>query len=181
MVWMNDDSNFLEEHVEVLPWLLPVFEKTPMYQEMMKEDIFALSKDADTFLKSVEGCEGEQYSPGTNSKLIVLLREQDINLQKIRLQLVQKDKLISVFFWLTYDSRMMFSGGIMFSVFCKLLRIISKQLKKKQKGRLLREFLKKWFKRVMLEFHLSWKSRKLLSRQLTFSSRKRRRLISWRI
>lgn len=96
MVWINEYSNFSEEHVEVLPWLLPVFEKSPMYQIMMKEDIFALSKDTDTFLKSVEGCEEEQYSPAANSKLIVLLREQDINLQKIRLQLVQKDKLVSV-------------------------------------------------------------------------------------
>lgn len=96
MVWINEYSNFSEEHVEVLPWLLPVFEKSPVYQIMMKEDIFALSKDADTFLKSVEGCEEEQYSPAANSKLIVLLREQDINLQRIRLQLVQKDKLVSV-------------------------------------------------------------------------------------
>lgn len=41
----------------------------------------------------------------------------------------------------------------MFSVFYRLLRIINKQLKKKQKGRLLREFMKKLFKKVKLEFH----------------------------
>ena len=56
-----------------------------------------LSNDADTFLKSVEGCEDEQYSPVKNSKLIVLLREQDKCLQKVRFDLVQKQKLISVF------------------------------------------------------------------------------------
>ena len=69
----------------------------------------------------------------------------------------------------------------MFSVFYRLLRIINKQLKKKQKGTLLREFMMKWFKKVKLEFHQPQKARRILSSQLTFSNKKRRRLMNQRI
>ena len=44
---------FLESPVTVLPWLLPEFRELPEYQRMLKEDILLLSKDLDTFLKSV--------------------------------------------------------------------------------------------------------------------------------
>lgn len=70
----------------------------PLYQSMVKDDIFLLSKDLDTFLKSVEGCEDDQYSPANNSQLIVLLRDQDTRLQKARLLLVQKEKVVDVEF-----------------------------------------------------------------------------------
>ena len=86
----------LDEPVTVLPWLLPIFKDSPAYQQMVKEDILMLSKDEDTFTKSVEGCEDDYYNPTKNSRLIILLREQDKTLQKIRFTLVQNEKRIDV-------------------------------------------------------------------------------------
>ena len=88
---------FIESPVTVLPWLLPEFKELPEYQRMLKEDILLLSKDLDTFLKSVEGCEDEQYNPSKNSQLIILLREQDMRLQKARFLLGQKEKKVDVY------------------------------------------------------------------------------------
>ena len=116
----------LEEPVTVLPWLLPIFKDSPAYQQMVKEDILMLSKDEDTFIKSVEGCEDDQYDPLKNSKLIVLLREQDKSLQKIRFALVQNEKRIDVCFEFGLERRMITSGAITSSVCFKLSRITSK-------------------------------------------------------
>ena len=63
---------------------------------MIQDDILLLSNDEETFLKSVYGCEDDRYSPINNRQLIMLLREKDVQLQKIRYQLVQKQKQITV-------------------------------------------------------------------------------------
>ena len=67
---------------------------------MIQDDILLLSTDAETFLKSVDSCEDDRYSPVNNKQLIMLLREKDVHLQQIRYQLVQKDKKITVVVWL---------------------------------------------------------------------------------
>ena len=75
----------------MLPWDLPEFVASPMYQSMLQSDILQLSKDPETFLKAIEGCEDERYSPNSNAKMIVLLRKADKQLQTIRFQLVQQE------------------------------------------------------------------------------------------
>lgn len=76
--------------------MLPEFVSSPVYQNMIKCDILLLSNDPETFLKSCEGCEDPKYSPNNNAKLIVLLRQHDEQLQKIRFQLVQRDAKVDV-------------------------------------------------------------------------------------
>ena len=68
----------------------------PDVKEKLREEVLILSKDLDTFLNDVEGCEDEKYSPEKNSELIVQLREKDSRLQKARFLLVQRDNLIDV-------------------------------------------------------------------------------------
>ena len=84
----------------VVPWLFPEFLDQPEFKEKLREEILTLSKDLDTFLNDVEGCEDEKYSPEKNYQLIVQLREKDSRLQKARFLLVQRDNLIDVIFGL---------------------------------------------------------------------------------
>ena len=101
---------------DCLPWDLPEFQNTE-YGEMLKSDILLLSQDSDTFLKTVEGCEDEKYSPSVNTRLIVLLREKDTRLQSVRYEIVQKAKLIDVGLNKALYRRMIISGGTIFFVF----------------------------------------------------------------
>ena len=69
----------------------------------LKTSILDLSKDLDTFVKEVEESDDPRYSPDSNSRLIVRLREADKRLQKARFLLVQRDALIDVPFWFLCD------------------------------------------------------------------------------
>ena len=95
----------------MLPWDLPEFVASPMYQSMLQSDILQLSKDPETFLKAIEGCEDERYSPNSNAKMIVLLRKADKQLQTIRFQLVQQEGKIDVCVVSRMKCRMTTSGG----------------------------------------------------------------------
>ena len=95
----------------MLPWDLPEFVASPMYQSMLQSDILQLSKDPETFLKAIEGCEDERYSPNSNAKMIVLFRKADKQLQTIRFQLVQQEGKIDVCVVSRMKCRMTTSGG----------------------------------------------------------------------
>ena len=96
--------------IECLPWELPEIKNTD-YSSMLKDDTLMLSFDSDTFLKTIEGSESERYAPEKNAPLIVLLRGQDKNLQKMRYEIVQKDGLIDVFICIqSFKRRMIISG-----------------------------------------------------------------------
>ncbi|KAK8817218.1 hypothetical protein WA556_003114, partial [Blastocystis sp. ATCC 50177/Nand II] len=97
------EAKSMEGSEPVLPWDLPEFVASPMYQSMLQSDILQLSKDPETFLKAIEGCEDERYSPNSNAKMIVLLRKADKQLQTIRFQLVQQEgKIDDDHFWRNY-------------------------------------------------------------------------------
>ena len=77
--------------------------KDPQVKNELKTSILDLSKDLDTFVKEVEESDDPRYSPDSNSRLIVRLREADKRLQKARFLLVQRDALIDVPFWFQCD------------------------------------------------------------------------------
>lgn len=110
------EAEVREKQHDCLPWDLPEFQNTE-YGEMLKSDILLLSQDRDTFLKTVEGCEDEKYSPSVNTRLIVLLREKDTRLQSVRYEIVQKAKMIDVELNKVLHRRMIISGGTIFFVF----------------------------------------------------------------
>ena len=98
----------------------------PDFKEKLREEILTLSKDLDTFLNDVEGCEDEKYSPEKNSQLIIQLREKDSRLQKARFLLVQRDNLIDVnFSYSCIISRTTISGDTIYSMSSRLLTITS--------------------------------------------------------
>lgn len=102
--------------IECLPWDLPEIRNTD-YSFMLKDDTLLLSFDRSTFLKTIDGSEDERYSPEKNAPLIVLLRGQDKNLQKVRYEIVQKDGLIDVSLHGSIKCRMIISGETICSAY----------------------------------------------------------------
>ena len=92
---------------------------------MLQHDILLLSKDPETFLKSIEGCEDERYNPAANANMINLLRKADKQLQKVRFQLVQQEGKIDVCIVQGMKCRMITFGGITCSECSSLLTTIN--------------------------------------------------------